>query len=249
MPRHPRVESHKQVSKPVQHSRRTRTTPNQAIAAQKSTTPRSAPPAQKRNSTAVLKQYQDVLQRLAQSEALSSGDMVQAFRAISHTCAKLLRVNRTSIWLLSEDQNELIFLDLSEPRSGHPNPGLIFKYSDCPAYLHSLRRERRAVAIEQASQDPRTRDLAQIYFARFKIQSTLSAPIRRKGELVGILCAESVGKPRRWSQQDMYLCCMLATLATLALEATERHHVSRCFVSPKKSPRWPIAPRANFSPT
>ncbi|WP_413934557.1 response regulator [Nitrospira sp. BLG_1] len=153
--------------------------------------------------------------------------MVQAFRAISHTCAKLLRVNRASIWLLSEDQHELIFLDLTEPRQGHPNPGLIFKYNDCPAYLHSLRRERRAVAIEQASQDPRTRDLAQIYFARFKIQSTLSAPIRRKGELVGILCAESVEKPRRWSQQDVYLCCMLATLATLALEATERHHAEQ----------------------
>jgi two-component system, sensor histidine kinase and response regulator len=168
-----------------------------------------------------------VLQQLAQSEALSSGDMVQAFRAISRTCVKLLRVNRTSIWLLSEDQDKLIFLDLSEPRQGHPNPGLIFKYNDCPAYLHSLRRERRAVAIEQASHDPRTRDLAQIYFARFKIHSTLSAPIRRKGELVGILCAESVGKPRRWSQQDVYLCCMLATLATLALEATERHHAEQ----------------------
>ena len=227
MPRHPRVESHKRVSKPVQRSRRTRTSPNQAITARRSTTPRSAPPSPKRNSTAVLKQYQDVLQQLAQSEALSSGDMVQAFRAISHTCAKLLRVNRTSIWLLSEDQNELIFLDLSEPRQGHPHPGLIFKYNDCPAYLHSLHREHRAVAIEQASQDPRTRDLAQIYFARFKIQSTLSAPIRRKGELVGILCAESAAKPRRWSQQDVYLCCMLATLATLALEATERHHVEQ----------------------
>lgn len=153
--------------------------------------------------------------------------MVQAFRAISHTCAKLLGVNRASIWLLSEDQHELIFLDLSEPRQGHPHPGLIFKYNDCPAYLHSLRREHRAVAIEQASQDPRTRDLAQTYFARFKIQSTLSAPIRRKGELVGILCAESAAKPRRWSQQDVYLCCMLATLATLALEATERHHAEQ----------------------
>ena len=227
MPRHPRVESHKRVLKPAQRSRRTRTSPNQAITARKSETPRSAPPSPKRNSTAVLKQYQDVLQQLAQSEALSSGDMVQAFRAISHTCAKLLRVNRASIWLLSEDQHELIFLDLSEPRQGHPHPGLIFKYNDCPAYLHSLRREHRAVAIEQASQDPRTRDLAQIYFARFKIQSTLSAPIRRKGELVGILCAESVGKPRRWSQQDVYLCCMLATLATLALEATERHHAEQ----------------------
>ncbi|HRI37596.1 MAG TPA: response regulator [Nitrospira sp.] len=158
---------------------------------------------------------------------MSSGNLAQAFRAISYTCSKLLRVKRTSTWLLSEDQSELIFLDLSDPKQGHSNPGLILKYSDCPVYLRSLRRERRAIAIELASQDPRTRDLAQIYFARFKIQSTLSAPIRRKGKLVGILCAESVGEPRQWSQQDAYLCCMLATLATLALEATERHQAEQ----------------------
>ena len=85
-----------------------------------------------------------------------------------------------------------------------------------PIDAHAPRgRASRAVAIEQASQDPRTRDLAQIYFARFKIQSTLSAPIRRKGELVGVLCAEAVGKTRQWNEQDVHLCCLLATLATL----------------------------------
>lgn len=227
MSRHPRVASSKRVLRSTKPPRPTQTTSKHAIASRRSTNPSSSQPIPKRNTTAVLKQYQDTFQKLAQSEALSSGDLVQAFRAISYTCSKLLRVKRTSTWLLSEDQSELIFLDLSDPKQGHSNPGLILKYSDCPAYLRSLRRERRAIAIELASQDPRTRDLAQVYFARFKIQSTLSAPIRRKGKLVGVLCAESVGKPRQWSQQDVYLCCMLATLATLALEATERHHAEQ----------------------
>lgn len=227
MSRHPRVASSKRVLRSTKHPRPTQTTSKHVIASRRFTNPSSSQPIPKRNTTAVLKQYQDTFQKLAQSEALSSGDLVQAFRAISYTCSKLLRVKRTSTWLLSEDQSELIFLNLSDPKQGHSNPGLILKYSDCPAYLRSLRRERRAIAIELASQDPRTRDLAQIYFARFKIQSTLSAPIRRKGKLVGVLCAESVGKPRQWSQQDVYLCCMLATLATLALEATERHHAEQ----------------------
>ncbi len=168
-----------------------------------------------------------MLQQLAQSEALSSGDLNQAFRAISQTCSTLLGVKRTSVWLFSEDQNELVRLDLSEARPGHSNPDLTFTCTDCPAYLHALRREHRAIAIEHASQDPRTGDLIQAYFARFRIRSILSAPIRRKGKLVGILSAESVGNIRRWSQQDVYLGCMLATLATLALEATERHHAEQ----------------------
>ena len=181
----------------------------------------------KRNPTAVLKQYQDTLQQLAQSEALSSGDLVHAFRAISVTCSTLLRVERTSTWLFSEDENELRLLDLSESRHGRSNPGPLFTSDDCPTYIRSLRREHRAIAAEHASQDPRTRDLAHTYFTRLKIHSTLSAPIRRKGKLVGVLCAESVGTTRQWSQQDIHLCCLLATLATLALEAAERQHVEQ----------------------
>lgn len=196
-------------------------------AAQKLSDPCSPPPSPKRNTTAVLKQYQDTLHQLAQSEALSSGDLVHAFRAISETCSKLLRVKRTSTWLLSENQDELILLDLSKSSQGHSGPGTTFKSKDYPIYLRSLDRERRAIAVEHTSQDPRTRDLAPSYFARFKIQSALSAPIRRKGKLVGVLCAESIGKTRRWSQQDIHLCCLLATLATLALEAVERHHVEQ----------------------
>lgn len=197
------------------------------VAAQKRSEPVSPPPLPKHHPTAVLRQYQDVLHELSQSEALSSGDLVHAFRAISETCSKLLRVKRTSTWLLSDDHHELILLDLSKAPQEHFHPRTIFKSSDCPVYLRSLRRERHAIAAEHASKDPRTRDLADTYFGPRKIESILSAPIRRKGKLVGVLCAESVEQTRRWSEQDLYLCCLLATLATLALEAAERHHVEQ----------------------
>ena len=193
----------------------------------RSQAPRTSPPSTKGDTSAVLRQYQDALHQLAQSEALSSGDLVHAFRAISKTCSKLLRVKRTSAWLLSEDQNEIILLDLSESSQGHSSHDIIVESKDCPVYLRSLDRERRAIAVEHASHDPRTLELVPHYFARFKIQSTLSAPIRRKGKLIGILCAESVGTTRQWSQQDTHLCCLLATLATLALEAAERHYVEQ----------------------
>jgi two-component system sensor histidine kinase/response regulator len=224
MPRPLRVKSHAQGLSPTQPPR---STPKRISRTQQSPTPSPPPPSPKRNTTAVLKQYQDTLYQLAQSEALSSGDLVHAFRAISETCSTLLRVKRTSTWLLSENQDELILLDLSESSQEQSHPGTIFKSKDYPAYLRSLDREPRAIAVEHTSQDPRTCELASSYFANFKIHSALSAPIRRKGKLVGVLCAESVGNTRQWSQQDIHLCCLLATLATLALEAVERHHVEQ----------------------
>lgn len=224
MPRPLRVKSH---APGLSSTQPPRSTPKRISRTQQSPTPSSPPPSPKRNTTAVLKQYQDTLYQLAQSEALSSGDLVHAFRAISETCSTLLRVKRTSTWLLSEKQDELILLDLSESSQEQSHPGTIFKSKDYPVYLRSLDREPRAIAVEHTSQDPRTCELASSYFANFKIHSALSAPIRRKGKLVGVLCAESVGNTRQWSQQDIHLCCLLATLATLALEAVERHHVEQ----------------------
>lgn len=227
MPRPLRRESPKRTSKPPQVPRRPHSTPKLTIAAEKSPDSAVPRPLPKRNTTAVLEQYQETLHQLAQNEALSSGDLIHAFRAISDTCSKLLQVNRTSTWLLSDDHNELLLLDLSQSGPEHADPTMVVQTTACPVYLQSLRRERRAIAAKHASVDPRTRELAATYFSHFKIASTLSAPIRRKGTLVGVLCAESVETTRAWSQQDVHLCCLLATLATLALEAAERQHVEQ----------------------
>jgi signal transduction histidine kinase/DNA-binding response OmpR family regulator len=158
---------------------------------------------------------------------LNSGDLVHAFRAISETCCKLLRVKRASTWLFSKDREALVLIDLCESRRRHSNPGTAFQAKDCSAYLRSLSQEHRAIAADNAFHDPRTKDLAPSYFARFKIESTLSAPIRQKGKLVGVLCAESIGIARQWSRHETHLLCLLATMATLALEAAERREVEQ----------------------
>lgn len=185
------------------------------------------PPPQKRTATAVLEQYQETLHKLAQSEALNSGDLVDAFRAISEACCTLLRVKRASTWLFSKDREALVLIDLCESRRRHSNPGTAFHSKDCSAYLRSLSHEHRAIAADNAFHDPRTKDLARPYFARFKIESTLSAPIRQKGKLVGVVCAESIGMARKWSRHETHLLCLLATMATLALEAAERREVEQ----------------------
>ncbi|UVT14419.1 MAG: response regulator [Nitrospira sp.] len=227
MSRRPRVASQKRVSAPGKSSQR-------PIPAAGRTTTSRVPPRSKQtrsslkpNSAALLEQYQETLHKLAQSEAMNSGSLSQAFQAISKACCSLLRVKRASTWLLSKERDSIRLVDLCESGREHSNPDFVFQSKLCPAYLRSLTRERRAIASHHAAQDPRTQELAPSYLAPFNIEAMLSAPIRQKGQLVGVLCAESVGIPRQWSRHEEHLAGLLATMATLALEAAERREVEQ----------------------
>jgi two-component system, sensor histidine kinase and response regulator len=227
MSRHPRVASQERASTRVNSPQRARSTANRLVVLQTRPHSKQTAPSTAGNPAIILAQYQDTLHKLAQSEALNSGDLPHAFRAISEACCKLLRVKRASTWLFSKDRDALELIDLCESSRQHSSPQVVFQSKDCPTYLRSLAREQRAIAASHASCDLRTKDIAQSYLAQFKIKSTLSAPIRQKGTLAGVLCAESVGKARRWTRHEEHLVSLLATMATLALEAAERREVER----------------------
>ncbi|GKS64037.1 hypothetical protein YTPLAS72_13410 [Nitrospira sp.] len=44
---------------------------------------------------------------------------------------------------------------------------------------------------------------------------------------MGVLCAESIGTPRQWTRREEHLIGLLATMATLALEASDRRQIEQ----------------------
>ncbi|MFY4728416.1 response regulator [Nitrospira sp. BLG_2] len=170
----------------------------------------------------LLKQYQDTLCKLARSEALNSGNIIRVFRAISEACCSLLQVKRASIWLLIKERGAIELIDVCTSHSRHSNPFFAFQPSHWRAYLRSLIRKHRAITVHDAFRNPRFMDLARSYVSRFHVEAMLSAPIRQNGRLVGALCAESIGAPRRWSRHEERLLHLLASMTALALEAAEQ---------------------------
>lgn len=179
------------------------------------------------SATTRLKQYQDTLGKLAHSKALNSGDMSRVFHVLSEACCRLLQVKRASIWLLAKEQAGITLIDVCTSGRRHSNPTFVFELSHWLAYVRSLARNHRAIAVRHTSRDPRFKSLAHAYLSQFHIEAVLSAPIKQNGRLVGALCAESVGVPRRWSRHEEHLVNLLATMATLALEAAERREAER----------------------
>ncbi|HWV45286.1 MAG TPA: response regulator [Nitrospira sp.] len=179
------------------------------------------------SATMRLKQYQETLRRLAQSEALNSGNISRVFRIISETCCSLLQVKRASVWLFTEERTAIELIDVCTSGRRHSNPTFVLQSSQWLVYLRSLTRKNRRIAVHHAFRDSRFKELAPSYASRFHVEAVLSAPIRQNRRLVGALCAESVGAPRRWSRHEEHLVGLLATMTTLALEAAERHEVEQ----------------------
>lgn len=184
-------------------------------------------PSVEQSATALLKQYQGALRKLAHSEALTSGDIVCVFRAISEACCNLLQVKRASIWLVTKERAAIELVDVCVSGRQHSSPTFVFQSSRWPAYLRSLTRNHRAISVRHVSKDPEFKELAPSYVSRFHIEAMLSATIRQNRRLMGVLCAESVGAPRRWSRHEKHLASLLATMASLALEAAEQREVEQ----------------------
>ena len=179
------------------------------------------------NATALLKQYQDTLSKLAKSEAFHSGDISRIFRAITEACCSLLQVKRASIWLLTKERAAIELIDVCTSGRQHSNPTFAFQSSYWLAYLRSKSCRHRPIGVHHAFRASRFKELVSSYVSRFHVETMLSAPIRQNGRLVGFLCAESVGTPRQWNRHEEHLVGLLTTMATLALEAAERHEVEQ----------------------
>jgi signal transduction histidine kinase/CheY-like chemotaxis protein len=104
-----------------------------------------------------------------------------------------------------------------------------------PAYFRALAGEERAIAAHDARKDPRTSEFLRNYLSPLGIGAMLDAPIRLKGQVVGVLCSEHVGGPRRWNVYEEQLTSSLATMATLALEAAERRNVESALRQAKEA--------------
>ncbi|HET8796334.1 MAG TPA: EAL domain-containing protein, partial [Thermoanaerobaculia bacterium] len=80
----------------------------------------------------------------------------------------------------------------------------------------------RTIRADDAALDPRTSAFAESYLTRHGVTSMLDAPIRRMGQVFGVVCFEHVGPQRSWTAEEENFASSVADLVTMALDAAER---------------------------
>lgn len=165
-----------------------------------------------------LRAQRDALVALTKHEAIHDGDLDLACALIAETAARTSNVERTSLWL-SSDEHPAVELkhsfDLTtQDHSGEADSGP-------PPCLEALNGEAAQDPAEVRS-EARACDLRASCPISMESDPVLSAPIRHAGKVIGVLCLWEVGRDRLWTEDERTFAGSLATLVSLAIEASHR---------------------------
>jgi len=168
-----------------------------------------------------LRSYRQLLTRLVHSEALTTGDIDAAYRQVTELAVQLLNVERASVWRFDAMNTQIECVGLYERTRAQHTSGSYILARDVPSYFRAL-AEERCIAAHDAHVDPRTSEFLQTYLAPEGIGAMLDAPIWVSGRMVGVVCHEHVGGPRRWDFSEELLAGTIADFVARVIEAADR---------------------------
>ena len=172
-------------------------------------------------SQARIHQQSDAITRIALNEAISIGNLEEAFQHLTREIALAMRVGRASVWLHSVDKNELQCASLFNLQTETYHSGTILHCSDCPVYFESIKNESR-ISASDAQNDPRTKEFTAGYLVPLGISSMLDAGIYVEGELVGVVCFEHIGEKRNWFPDEESFASTAAAMVSQVFANSER---------------------------
>jgi diguanylate cyclase (GGDEF)-like protein/PAS domain S-box-containing protein len=159
---------------------------------------------------------------LMHSQVLGLADVNRAFNQITETASQVLEVERASVWRLVDSGEGIECIDLYERSQQRHSKGLRISAADVPRYFEALQRER-AIRAHDARTDSRTSEFREGYLEPLGITSMLDAPVFLRGKMVGVVCHEHTGHPRRWKLHEELLASSFADFVALVLETAAWH--------------------------
>jgi diguanylate cyclase (GGDEF)-like protein/PAS domain S-box-containing protein len=168
-----------------------------------------------------LRRQNTILVELARRPSIHSGDLAEALADISQAAAETLEVERVGIWFFTPDRQGIRCVELFERTSGLHSGGGELSAVQYPVYFNALETER-VIAAHDARLDPRTSSFTKSYLGPFGVTSMLDAPIRRLGQMNGVICFEHTGPQRAWTTEEENFATSVADLVAMAIDAMER---------------------------
>ena len=173
-----------------------------------------------------MRRQQGALLALVSNERDNNLPLDDVLARITKVAGTTLDVERTSVWLFTEDRSKLVCRSLFRRSLGRQMAGPDLDVSAFPAYILAL-EQNRALDASDAQNDPRTRELTEGYLVPLGITSMLEATVRMDtGELVGVVCHEHVGPIRQWVLDERSFAASIADMVTGALTDDRRRRLT-----------------------
>jgi len=175
------------------------------------------PAATNVEQTRALRRHITTFADLLSQRAMIFHDLDSTIRRIDETACGTIDVERVSVWFLDAKKTKIICADLYERGKRKHSSGAELFAKDYAPYFGALIHER-TIAAHDAHKDPRTSCFSQSYLAPLGISSMLDVPIWVAGKMVGVICHEHVGRPRRWDGDEENFAYLMSNFVALALE-------------------------------
>lgn len=161
-----------------------------------------------------------LLEQLRANPGLRAGDPSEALAQLTEAAARMLGVERVGVWRFDQTRKALICLDLYVGAEARHERGAMVPQRSAPDYFAAI-ETGEVIAAEDAFTDLRTHELGRNYLMIHQVGSLLDTPVMIDGQLVGVLCHEHVGPPRRWRAWERTLAASLSECAGLVLGDVE----------------------------
>lgn len=168
-----------------------------------------------------LREQNQMLVKLTRNRALIQGDLSAAVTAIAKVCAKVLNVERVSIWLFDPNVTSMRCLKRYERSTGRLLEGCHVNVAHYPTYFQAL-QEKDLILANDALHDPRLQEWWEPDLVPSGVVSVLHRCIRSAGKPLGIIGLEHVGRIRQWTPEEETFVRSLADLVSLGIEARDR---------------------------
>lgn len=163
----------------------------------------------------------NTVEKLTKSRYMRDGLLTKAIQEILLESANALKVERVNAWKADKDFTMIECIGNYTRSTNTFNDKIILLRKDMPAYFKLLATQE-IIATNYSLEDSRTEELVEPYLERYGITSMIDVPIRIEGEMIGVVCFEHIGAPRKWDLTERKFGMFAAQLISLALESFEK---------------------------
>lgn len=152
---------------------------------------------------------------------LVGGDVNDIFEQITKLCAKVLQIERVSIWKFNGDSTNLYCVSSYTLKDKNYCTDFEFKSKDLPEYFELLLKNK-TLLIKDTLKNKLTKNIIEEYMRPLGISSTFDVIIPGHCAHYGVVCFERIGPKKEWSVEDEEFATSISNIISLVVENQKR---------------------------
>ncbi|MCZ2355855.1 MAG: PAS domain-containing protein [Bacteroidia bacterium] len=168
-----------------------------------------------------LTQQHTAIQELSKNNTIKDGNIDDALNYITETIVFTLDIERSGIWLFSDERSRLECLNLFERQRFQHSTGFEMFRDFSPTFFTALDSDKQLI-LTQALQNTITFEIRDSYLAPARIESMVLHPVHLAGQVVGYLFCEHILTNREWFLDEQNFVSSAAEIVSLILEQGNR---------------------------